>query len=116
MKGRYIMAPRRKCKLADIDNRDIDLRQYRKKIVDTINSVVPGKNPRVFKDYYSTDILTHKEAVLVGRALAKIEELKVYGKTITIFRLFDGKVYPSESAKQPINKKNKKQPKGGRMR
>ena len=51
MKGRYIMAPRRKCKLADIDNRDIDLRQYRKKIVNTINSDVPGKNPRVFKDY-----------------------------------------------------------------
>ena len=114
MKGRYIMAPRRKCKLADIDNRDIDLRQYRKKIVDTINSVVPGKNPRVFKDYYSTDILTHKEAVLVGRALAKIEEIKVYGKTITIFRLFDGKTYESESSNKPYNP-NIAKPKGGRM-
>ena len=30
------MPPRRKCKLADIDNRDVDLRKYRKKIVDTI--------------------------------------------------------------------------------
>ena len=44
------MPPRRKCKLADIDNRDVDLRKYRKKIVDTINATVPGKNPRVFAD------------------------------------------------------------------
>lgn len=85
------MPPRRKCKLADIDNRDVDLRKYRKRIVDTINATVPGKNPRVFAKYYSTDVLTHSESVAIGRTLAKIDELKAFGKTVTIFRLFDGK-------------------------
>ena len=47
-------------------------------------------------------------------ALSKIEELKVYGKEVTIFRLFDGKVYESETAVEPINKKQLK--KGGRKR
>ncbi len=108
------MPPRRKCKLSDADFRDIDLRQYRKVIVDTINKTVPGKNPRVFKDYYSTDVLTHSESVAVGRALAKIEELKQFGKTVTIFRLFDGKTYESESSNK-IVKMSEIKPKGGRM-
>ena len=108
------MPPRRKCKLADIDNRDVDLRKYRKKIVDTINATVPGKNPRVFADYYSTDVLTHSESVAIGRALAKIDELKAFGKTVTIFRLFDGKNYESESSDKPVNINNIR-PKGGRM-
>ncbi len=108
------MPPRCKCKLADADFRDTDLRKYRKKIVDTINATVPGKNPRVFENYYSTDILTHSEAVAIGRALAKIDELKTFGKTVTIFRLFDGKNYESESSDKPITNINK--PKGGRMR
>ena len=107
------MTPRRKCKLSDVDFRDTDLRAYKKKIVDTINATVPGKNPRVFKDYFSTDELTHTEAVAVGRALAKIDELKQYGKHVTIFRLFDGKTYESESSNKIYNK-NK--PKGGRMK
>ena len=79
------MPPRCKCKLADIDNRDVDLRKYRKRIVDTINATVPGKNPRVFAKYYSTDVLPHSVSVAIGRALAKIDELKAFGKTVTIF-------------------------------
>ncbi len=109
------MPTRRKCKLADTDFRDTDLRKFRKKIVDTINATVPGKNPRVFADYYSTDVLTHSESVAIGRALAKIEELKAFGKTVTIFRLFDGKNYESESSDKPIKLSDIK-PKGGRMR
>ena len=97
------MPIRRKCKLADKDFRDKDLRKFKKKIVDTINATVPGKNPKVFEDYYSTDILTHSESVAIGRALSKIEELKAFGKTVTIFRLFDGKNYESESSDKPIN-------------
>ena len=108
------MPHRRKCKLSDIEYRDIDLRKYRKQIVDTVNKTVPGKNPRVFKDYYSTDELTHSEAVAVGRALAKIEELKAFGKTITIFRLFDGKTYESESSNVIVKRNNIKR-KGGRV-
>ena len=108
------MPPRRKCKLSASDFRDIDLRKYRKIIVDTINKTVSGKNPRVFKDYYSTDELTHSEAVAVGRALAKIEDLKQFGKTVTIFRLFDGKTYESEISNKVIKRNNIKK-KGGRM-
>lgn len=108
------MPHRRKCKLSDTEYRDIDLRKYRKQIVDTVNKTVPGKNPRVFKDYYSTDELTHSEAVAVGRALAKIEELKAFGKTITIFRLFDGKTYESESSNVIVKRNNIKR-KGGRV-
>ena len=106
--------PRRKCKLAVSDHKDVDLRQFEGIIVRTINATVKDKHPRVFKHYFSTDLLTQSEAVLLGRALAKIDELKVYGKTVTIFRLFDGKTYDSEEAVIPIKKKQVKR--GGRMR
>ena len=104
---------RRKCRIADPDHRDIDLRDYKDIIIDTVNSVVPGKNPQVYKEYFSTDPLTQSESVLLGRALAKLDELKCYGKQVTIFRLFDGKMYDSEESITPITKKKIK---GGRMR
>ena len=85
--------PRRKCRLADTNHSDIDLRDYGKIITETIEQVVPGKTPRVFKEYFSTDVLSQSESVRLGRALAKIEALHSLGKTVTIFRLFDGKVY-----------------------
>ena len=105
---------RRKCKLAVSDHKEIDLCQFEDIIIRTVNATVPGKNPKVCKNYFSTDLLTQSEAVSLGRALAKIEELKVYGKSVTIFRLFDGKVYESETAVIPINKKQLQR--GGRMR
>ena len=108
--------PRRKCRLADTNHADIDLRDYEKVIIETVNRVIPGKNPRVFKEYFSTDILSQSESVRLGRTLAKIEELYALGKTVTIFRLFDGKVHSSEAANQPTRKVKKNQPKGGRMR
>jgi len=106
--------PRRKCRLADTNHADIDLRNYSKVIIETIEQVIPGKNPKVFKEYFSTDLLSQSESVRLGRALAKIEDLYALGKTVTIFRLFDGKVYSSEEANQPTKKKN--QSKGGLMR
>ena len=105
---------RRKCRLADSEHRDVDLRDYEKLIMDTVNNTVEGKNPKVFKDYFSTDPLTQSEAVLLGRALSKLKELKCYGKSVTIFRLFDGKTYESEESKVLVSKN--KQIKGGRMR
>ena len=105
---------RRKCKLAVSEHKDVDLREFEDVIIQTINATVKDKRPRVFKHYFSTDVLTQSEAVSLGRALAKIDELKVYGKTVKIFRLFDGKTYESEEAVVPI-KKN--QPtRGGRMK
>lgn len=102
---------RRKCRLADAESRNVDLRKYEQIIIATIEMTVAGKNPKVYEDYFSTDPLTQTEAVHVGRALAKLPQLQGYGKSITIFRLFDGKMYDSEEAKTPITKS-----KGGRLR
>lgn len=102
---------RRKCRLADTRSRDVDLRKYEQIIINTVNMTVAGKNPKVYQDYFSTDPLSQSEAVQVGRALSKLPELKGYGKSITIFRLFDGKTYESEESKTPISKS-----KGGRVR
>ena len=106
---------RRKCRLADSEHKDVDLRKYAKIIEDTVNKTVPGKNPNVFENYFSTDELTQSEAVAIGRALAKIDELKQYGKTVTTFRLFDGKTYESEASNTPIVKKKKIIRKGGHL-
>ena len=111
---------RRKCKLVNSDYTNVDLRQFEKIIIDTINSIVPNKNPKVFKDYFSTDPLTQGEAVVLGRELSKLPALKEYGKEVTTFRLFDGKMYDSEEASVPSclqNKINKKKriTKGGRI-
>lgn len=105
---------RRKCRLSDSSHKDVDLTIYKDVIINTINSVIPGKNPRVFKDYFSTDVLTQSESVAIGRALAKIDNLKPYGKTVTIFRLFDGKNYDSEESTKPARFKTFN--KGGRVR
>ena len=102
---------RRKCRLADSEHRGVDLRKYAPIIIATIEKTVAGKRPKVTQDYFSTDPLSQSEAVQVGRALSKLPELKGYGKSITIFRLFDGKTYESEESKTPITKH-----KGGRMK
>ena len=88
--------PRLKCKLSDSEYKDVDLRKYSDIIINTINSTVPGKNPKVFESYFSTDVLNQSEAVLIGKALAKLDELNVYGKTVTTFRLFDGRTCESD--------------------
>ena len=84
---------RRVCKLADKENRKaIDLRDYEDIIIDTINKVIPNKNPKVEEHFFSTDRLTQSEAVRLGLALSAIPDLAVLGKTITTFRLFDGRI------------------------
>ena len=108
------MSLRHKYKLTDTNYRkSVDLRLYSQTIIDTINETVPGKNPVVYEDHFSTDPLTQREAISIGMALAKIPALSQYGKTITTFRLFDGKTYANEYATEPITKKS---PKGGRLK
>ena len=111
---------RRECRFANKDFKNVDLTQYSKIITDTIEKTVPGKNPKVEKDKFSTDELTHKEAVRLGMALSSLSELEGYGKTVTIFRLFDGKKVDTEKKNnntiKPKRKPIKKdKPKGGRM-
>ena len=103
---------RRKCKLANSDYSNVDLRQFEETIIEIVNQTVPGKNPKVYEKYFSTDVLTQSEAVSLGRALAKIEKLKTMGKTVTIFRLFDGRVCECDESKEQTNTKKHK---GGRM-
>lgn len=91
---------RRVCRLSDSRFRNVDLRQFEKQIIDTINEAVPGKNPRVTTTNFSTDELTQSEAIKLGRALAKLEDLAVYGKEIRIFRLFEGHL---QDAKETVN-------------
>ena len=100
---------RRKFKLANTNFRNTNLKNYEQIIIDTINQTVPGKDPKVFENYFSTNVLNQSEAVALGRALAKIDELKALGKPVTIFRLFDGKTCEVET------KNDKKKIKGGRM-
>ena len=84
---------RRICKLADKNNREsVDLRDYKDIILNVINEIAPNKNPKVEEHSFSTDRLTQSEAVRIGLALSAIPELAVLGKTITTFRLFDGRV------------------------
>ena len=97
---------RRKCKLVNTALKDmVDLRDYEQIIVQTIEATVAGKNPKVYREYFSTDKLTQSESVAIGRALSKIPELYALGKTVTTFRLFDGKTYQSEEATTPIQPK-----------
>jgi hypothetical protein len=87
---------RRKCKLANHDFKDVDLRDYKDVIINTINDTLPGKHPEVHKSYFATDVLNQSEAVTLGRALAKVDCLKNFGKTVTTFRIFDGKIHIEE--------------------
>ena len=97
---------RRKCKLVNNAFKDkVDLRNYEQIIIQTIEETVAGKNPKVYKEYFSTDNLTQSESIAIGRALSKIPELYAFGKTVTTFRLFDGKVYQSEESSMPIQTK-----------
>ena len=94
---------RRICKLADKNNREsVDLRDYKDIILGVINKIAPNKNPIIEKGYFSTDRLTQSEAVRIGLALSAIPDLAVLGKTITTFRLFDGRIV--EDNKSVTNK------------
>lgn len=93
-----MLLQRRKYRLVNPGHRDIDLKNFEETIIATVNATVPGKNPEVYKDYFSTDLLSQSEAVTLGRALSKIQELNVYGKQVTMFRLFEGKVYDGDDA------------------
>lgn len=112
---------RRKCRLVNSEYSDVDLRKFEQIIVAAVERVLPGKNPKVFKDYFSTDPLTQGEAVSLGRELSKIDQLKGFGKEVTTFRLFDGKTYDSEEASVPSGYKSKGtaevlRTKGGRVK
>ena len=99
---------RRKYKLTNKDYAHVNLKVYEHIIIETINNIVPNKNPKVFDIYFSTDVLNQSESVAIGRALSKIYELKAFGKSVMTFRQFDGNNYESEQSTIPINKKNKR--------
>jgi len=103
---------RRICRLADAGHKDVDLRQFEAEILKTVEAVVPGKNPMVEKDHFSTDDLTLSEKVTLGRALSKLPDLAQYGKVVSVFRLFEGYMDYSDEIKD----EDKEQAEGGKMR
>ena len=103
---------RRVCRLADRQYKDIDLREYEQIIIDTINNTVPNRNPAVSRDSFSTDELTHRQAVQIGRALSRLDDLRQYCKPVTQYRLFEGRVIGAE----PGDAATTKGPRGGRKR
>ena len=112
------MPKRRICTFADKSHKDVDLTQYSQIIIDKINATIPGKNPKVDKHSFSTDELTHQQAVQIGRSLACLKELEEYGKRVTIFRLFSGKVIDTDDKenKPKIKRKKIKNTTGGRIK
>ena len=105
---------RRKYRLANNNYSHVNLKKYEQIIIDTINQAVPNKNPEVYCNYFLTDELNHSEAVSMGRALSKIEELSAFGKEVKTFRLFDGKTYDNEEAVRSVQKNQIQR--GGRFR
>ena len=92
---------KRICKLTDKNLREtVDLRNYEDLIINTINEVAPGKNPEVQKDHFSTDVLSHSEAVKIGFALAEIPEIAKLGILVSIFRLFNGRIVEEKEDKK----------------
>ena len=55
---------RRKYKFADNQYHDVDMTQYSKIIIDTINKTVPNKHHKVFKDHFSTDPFNNEYTVM----------------------------------------------------
>lgn len=103
------MATRHQCRLADLGHRNnVDLRQYKKEITETIEEIAPGKNPKIYFDRYETDELSHSESVKIGRALAKLPCFSGYGKVIETYRLFEGRNVEIKEPECGV--------KGGRMR
>jgi len=66
--------PRRKYRLADTSHSSVDLRDYRKIIIETVEKTVPGKRPKVFQEYYSIDLISHSESV----ALSLLFEILIF--------------------------------------
>ena len=95
---------RRKFRLVNSRYSNTDLRVYQQEIIDTVNEVIKDKHPKVFENYFSTDPLEQREAVALGRALAKIDGLSNFGMEIKTYRLFSGRNYESEESKEPLNK------------
>ena len=84
-------------------NHNVNLLDFEQEIIDTVNQVVPGKNPKVYKDYFEVDVLTQSESVILGRKLSSIKSLQQYGKTIETFRLFQGRILVEKSPKKQTN-------------
>lgn len=83
------MALHKKYSLAD-STQCVDLRNFENEIIETIETVAPGKHPKVFEDHFITDPLTQSEAVKIGRELSKCKDIARYGKKVETFRLFKG--------------------------
>ena len=108
---------RRICRFVNHQQQNTDLKQYEDIITTTIENTVPGKHPRVFSDHFSTDVLTHGEAVKIGGALSRLKQLQPYGITVTQFRLFRGQsVEASMDTENALQKQRGRRGKRGKAK
>ncbi len=49
---------RRMFRLSDASHKDIDLCEYEDEILEIADRIIPGKNPKVYQNYFMTDELT----------------------------------------------------------
>ena len=49
---------RRMFRLSDASHKDIDLCEYEDEIMEIADRIIPGKNPKVYQNYFMTDELT----------------------------------------------------------
>lgn len=99
---------RREYRLADRQFKDVDLTKFSDIIINTINSIAPGKHPEVSEDHYTVDVLTQRETVMVGQALSKQDKLKPFFKELHQYRLFEGRDIKEEAISNHESRKNQK--------
>ena len=62
---------RRMFRLSDASHKDIDLREYEDEILEIADRIIPGKNPKVYQNYFMTDELTQGESLFGERIIQK---------------------------------------------
>ena len=85
---------RRRFELANREYSNVDLRDYKDIIIDTILDIAPDANPVVTESYYEINELPQHQRVAIGRALAKVQKLGKYCKKVEQARLFQGHLLP----------------------
>lgn len=82
---------RRMFRLSDASHKDIVLREYEDEILEIADRIIPGKNPKVYQNYFMNRWTDTGGRVPFGEGIIKSPRLKQYGKEVTSFRLFEGK-------------------------
>ena len=78
--GQKVYTNRKFRLLAENERDNVDLREYKDIIENTIQEIAPNTRITVRRDYYMLDCVTQSQIVQIGRLLAKTEINKPTGK------------------------------------